>query len=296
MNSFILTSSGNLLCPKLLSRVALSRESQKILHLRASCRYSSVGCADKRSTYSNDDHRKFPFTSFQQKVKLTYTRSKSAQQTFILPTVKYYSTSKKLYKDEKENNHTEIQQEEEKESLILYEGPFASLAKRLKRISITSAIVSIIGIPLLITFHSGDVPMSGQAAVGSTAIIAATGSTVALSFCFGPYVNEMSYVKNKKDGEEEKDVNSKLIQIKTTNIFGMEKITTFNPEIDVSPAPPNNRRPFCNFMVRDEPFYIHPELLGNDALRVQLLGEEKIQELENNDKKSKKDLDDDGFI
>lgn len=198
---------------------------------------------------------------------------------------------------------------------LIYEGPFASLSRRLKRISITSAIVSIIGIPLLITFHSGDVPASGQMAVGATAIIAATGSTAALSFCFGPYVNtltleEINNSKNNTDGNtktNEQNNDTLLIKATTTNIFGMTKETIFNPKTDVtqpssSKSGKHNYRPFCNFLVRDDPFYIHPELLDDEMLRIQLLGEELGRLVKDDDKdggdneekmKKKKALDDD---
>ena len=217
----------------------------------------------------------------------------------------FYSTTLTKYNEEKDVQTSSPPQSENPESLILYQGPFSSLAKRLKRISITSAIVSIIGIPLLITFHSGDVPVSGQAAVGSTAIIAATGSTAALSFCFGPYVNELKYVQSSKSEEGGGDGDTKtaattsgaqLVQVTTTNIFGMEKITIFDPEQDVSPAPSNNKRPFCNFMIKDEPYYIHPNLLNNEKLRIQLLGEEKFDDENDEKKKNKKALDDDEFL
>lgn len=206
---------------------------------------------------------------------------------------------------------------------LIYEGPFASLSRRLKRISVTSAIVSIIGIPLLITFHSGDVPASGQMAVGATAIIAATGSTAALSFCFGPYVNTLTLeeINNSKNNNHNinnnSDENSKtnneqnetlLIKATTTNIFGMTKETIFNPKTDVtqplsSKSGKHNYRPFCNFLVRDDPFYIHPELLDDEMLRIQLLGEELGRLVkddndggDNEEKMKKKKALDDDFI
>ncbi len=159
--------------------------------------------------------------------------------------------------------------------------------------------------PLLVTFHSGDVPASGQFAVGATAIIAATGSTAALSYCFSPYVKTLSYITNDIDTENGTDSSNidfdgKMVKATTINLFAMEKTTIFNPDIDVSlPSKTKTYRPFCNFMVRDEPFYIHPELLHDDELRVKLLGEEKgtlvkvDDESEEKKKKLKKDLDDD---
>jgi hypothetical protein len=184
---------------------------------------------------------------------------------------------------------------------IIYEGPFASLSKRLKRISITTAIASIIGIPSAILLQStGDaavIPAAGQLAVGSTAILAATGSTAALSFVFGPYVNTLEYIKSDHNEHDDGDDNV-MVKATTCSIFGMEKVTIFNPKIDIS-QPSSSYRPFCNFLIRNDPFYIHPELLDDEKLRIQLLGGERgrlgddSNSFDEERKKKNKELDDD---
>mmetsp|Transcript_17520 Transcript_17520/g.22141 ORF Transcript_17520/g.22141 Transcript_17520/m.22141 type:complete len:311 (+) Transcript_17520:43-975(+) len=223
-----------------------------------------------------------------------------------------YSSSTPTLQKDSSSSEEEIDSETPTRTLI-YEGPFASLSQRLKRISITTAIVSIIGVPLLVASHSGDVPASGQFAVGATAIIAATGSTAALSYCFSPYVKTLSYVSTNGDCDDgtgnhtDTTKTTTLVEATTTNIFAMEKITTFNPDTDVSlPSKAKTYRPFCNFMVRGEPFYIHPNLLHDDILRVKLVGEKEGTSAKFDDdggtsagssdekkKKLKKDLDDD---
>ena len=237
--------------------------------------------------------------------KITVTNRISFQQ---LPLTCDYSSTPVQQNDESNNNHNERLKnlQEQEPNGIIYEGPFASLSKRLKRISITSAIISIVGVPLLITFHSGDVPASGQLAVGSTAVIAATGSTVALNFCFGPYVSTLEYVSpafgesesdSDTNAEYEHEQNKILVKATTMNLFGMSKETVFDPAVDVSQETStgkNSYRPFCNFLVRGEPFYIHPNLLDDDKLRIQLVGIEKgTMEKEDDTRDKKKALDDD---
>mmetsp|Transcript_31043 Transcript_31043/g.35673 ORF Transcript_31043/g.35673 Transcript_31043/m.35673 type:complete len:296 (+) Transcript_31043:147-1034(+) len=205
------------------------------------------------------------------------------------------------------------------QNLVVYEAPFASLAKRLKRISLASAVASIIGVPTLIFFNSGDVPAVGQAAVGATAILAATGSTAALTFCFSPYVNKLEWIpvrqcttiaqkedEKQKQGEE-KDIqcgaaassNNMLLKATTTNIFAMQTETIFDPNLDVIHGKDDKSyRPFCNFMIKGKPFYVHPELIDNEEIRIMLVGKEKgMLNFEDDDensanKKNKKDLDD----
>lgn len=186
-------------------------------------------------------------------------------------------------------------------SMIVYEGPFASLALRLKRISITTAAASLVGIPMLMTFGS-NLPASGQLAVGGTAIVAATGSTAALSFCFSPYIHTLEWIPVRQckvvssttsaqyeDDEQYNDSNNgsedqpstcqskcqkMLLKATTRNVFSIKVETVFDPDVDVT-HDPKTYRPFCNFMVKGKPFFIHPELIKDDLLRMQLLGKEK---------------------
>ena len=185
-----------------------------------------------------------------------------------------------------------------KNSQLLYEGPFSDLALRLKVISVTSAALSIVGIPLLITLHTGDVPPMGQLAVGGSAMIGAVGSTVAMSFVFSPYVTALERVpirqchsKRGEDSEHEEHAAQEwLLKATTRNILAMKVETVFDPKTDVTQY--SGIRPFCNFVAKGVPLYVHPELILDDQLRTELVGEE---EATSKDHKPLKD-DDDGFI
>jgi hypothetical protein len=182
---------------------------------------------------------------------------------------------------------------------------------------------------MLMTFGS-NLPPSGQMAVGGTAILAATGSTAAMSFCFSPYIHTLEWIpvrqckvpagvtpnEGGEDGEEEekgeisreeKDKKQEtetskcqklLLKATTRNVFAMKVETVFDPDVDVT-HDPKSYRPFCNFMVRGKPFFIHPELIKDDLLRIQLLGTDKVALTANggdtsnrNDKKKRIDPDD----
>jgi len=174
---------------------------------------------------------------------------------------------------------------------LLYEGPFASLSLRLKRVSISTAVVGAIGMPLLIAMHGGDVPASGQLAVGGTAIVAAIGSTGALSYCFSPYVHKLERFQAKSSDEES---NSKMVvKAITMNILSMRVETVFDPATDVTNA--SNHRPFCNFVAGGLPMYVHPELIYDDELRMQLVGKEWT-ETQEKAKDAAKKQDDDDFL
>ena len=162
---------------------------------------------------------------------------------------------------------------------ILYEGPFAQLSLRLKRVSVTTAALGVVGMPLLMALHGGDVPATGQLAVGGTAIMAASGSTVALSFCFSPYVHKLERVDDTQ------------IKATTANILGMRVETTFDPSKDVGKAA--GSRPFCNFTAKGLPMYVHPEMVYDDNLRLQLIGEADLENLEKAKEAAEKNKDDD---
>lgn len=185
-----------------------------------------------------------------------------------------------------------------KNGQLLYEGPFADLALRLKIVSVTSAALGLVGIPILITLNTGDVPPIGQLAVGGSAMLGAVGSTVAMSFVFTPYVCKLERIpirhchfSKQNDGDEQERATQEwLLKATTRNIAAMKVETVFDPKTDVEQY--SGIRPFCNFVAKGMPLYVHPELILDDELRVDLVGE---QEATPKDSKPIKD-DDDGFL
>ena len=166
---------------------------------------------------------------------------------------------------------------------IVYEGPFASLTLRLKRISLMSAVVGVVGLPVLSFSFGSSVPASGQLAVVVTAGITAVGSTALLGYCFSPYVHTLERLVGEENG---------LIRITTRDILARKVETVFDPKTDVSLPPKQNSRPFCNFVVNGAPMFVHQELVRDNELRVQLLGENAIKS--NADTRHK--TDDDEFL
>ncbi len=211
--------------------------------------------------------------------------------------------------------------EHDSENPVFYEGPFSSLSLRLKRISVTTAIVSVGGIPLILFLQSSgehlsllnNVPAAGQLAVGGTAVLAATGSTAALTFCFGPYIESLEWVDEQK---EEGTESRKMLKATSRNLLAMKVETIFDPfhnssgigikesghndtDVDVMHNP-SSYRPFCNFEVRGKPFFIHPELIHDEHLRHALIGypkEDNAVDAQEDGTKTKKRKDpDDDFL
>ncbi|KAL3821633.1 hypothetical protein ACHAXA_006053 [Cyclostephanos tholiformis] len=206
--------------------------------------------------------------------------------------------------------------------VVVYEGPFASLTLKLKRISLTSAVIGVVGLPALSLFggsSASSVPASGQLAVIVTAGIAAVGSTALLGYCFSPYVHTMERIlptshaptavvedgTARDDAGGEADVDGSggdhrgttgLVRIVTRDILARRVETVFDPATDVSPPPNVSSRPFCNFIVKGMPMYVHPELVHDEELRFRLLGEDMQQQAKNVEARNKAKSDDDEFL
>lgn len=72
-----------------------------------------------------------------------------------------------------------------------YEAPLAMSIKSLKRVSITTAALSL-GIPPAVIFQGSEaVPLSGQVAITAITLLVSLGSTSAIHFLFSPYVLSM---------------------------------------------------------------------------------------------------------
>merc|ERR1712008_245612 len=134
--------------------------------------------------------------------------------------------------------------------------------------------------------------MGATIAVGGTAMVAACGSTVALSFCFSPYVHILESTPPSHNNDD--DNSTMMLRAVTRNILAREVETVFDPATDVLHDTKN--RPFCNFVAKGVPMYVHKELIADQKLYTQLLGkpmqsDDEIQK-ENNSSTSKKDDDD----
>lgn len=227
--------------------------------------------------------------------------------------------SKLRYMSSSTNNPNDDYEDEDEDDLdtpirdsndpIVYESPFAMLTTRLKAVSISSAVVGAIGVPMLIHFYSGEVPALGQYAVGGSTMLAACGSTVAINFCFAPYIHTLEKVPVRKcsaptvdEGteksttaplEEDRAAQEFLVKATWRNFTLMKQETVFDPAVDVTEY--DGIRPFCNFVAKDVPMYIHPEILHDDALRTQLLGEEVSKRYSMPNKDNRKDDEDELF-
>ncbi|CAN0544615.1 unnamed protein product, partial [Ectocarpus sp. 8 AP-2014] len=74
------------------------------------------------------------------------------------------------------------------ESIVVFVFCFARTNCVLIRVSITTCLISILAVPALVVYGKESVPVAGQVAVMSAALVGTGSSTLLLNLCVSPYV------------------------------------------------------------------------------------------------------------
>lgn len=150
-----------------------------------------------------------------------------------------------------------------------YDGFYASKLKMLRRISITSSILSVFGLPIVISMSSGDMSVAAKISIASTAVVASVGSTAILQAITHPYITSMSYLKGGKHEGDNAAGNYKLKAVRMS-ILGNPRPSEFSlndmKEVRVT------SHPYANFQIDGKYYYVRPDVIENELLR------EKISE------------------
>lgn len=205
----------------------------------------------------------------------------------------FFSTSSSSTEN---NNHAKDEENAENLPVKVYEGPLADLTLRLKRISIGSCVIGLFGFPTLYLCKEGLGSASQFFVVGGTSLLATCGSTLALHYCFSPYVHSLELITSSSDEDEnnKKSNSTTMLKATTRNMFAQREETHFDPKKDVIHQKSSSSaitRPFCNFYVGEKPFYVHKELIEDGELFRQLFGEEEVN-LNKNSSNENADKDD----
>eukprot|EP00160_Parvularia_atlantis_P006062 Unigene15272_Nuclearia_a/m.45671 Unigene15272_Nuclearia_a/g.45671 ORF Unigene15272_Nuclearia_a/g.45671 Unigene15272_Nuclearia_a/m.45671 type:complete len:160 (+) Unigene15272_Nuclearia_a:3-482(+) len=150
-------------------------------------------------------------------------------------------------------------------SSVIYRGALARTILRLKRVSLTSSALAVAASPFLTAVGDTAVPLAGRIAITSTVAIFGLGSTGLLSFLFRPYVSELR-VNRAVEAKGHGDDAAVKVTATTYNFWTRPVQTTFTLD-DVQPP---GARPFVSFTARGQPFYVHEELITDEALRMRI--------------------------
>lgn len=185
--------------------------------------------------------------------------------------------------------------EEDEEDTLLYEGPMKRMITTLKVFSLSSAVLSTIGLPGMMLVKGIDMYTTVHIMMVGTTVMGSIGSTLGLQYIFAPYVYTLERIprssivepaeENSADGNEEAptaaaaaavDTNADtpkpiekgdfLLKATTRSVFAMNVIHIFDPQTDITGVPGGTIRPFCSFFANGKPLYIHEQMIQDPKL------------------------------
>ena len=143
---------------------------------------------------------------------------------------------------------------------VIYEGSFAGTLKRLRRVSIVSAIGSAIGLPIAYVFGipNASISIAGQVGIIGTVLVSSLSSTFFLQLVTSPYVTQLR--------EWEVSSSERCFRADRLNYFGNSVQTTFTLS-EVSKVT-SSRHPYASCVAKDTYMYFHDQEKALDpALR-----------------------------
>jgi len=140
--------------------------------------------------------------------------------------------------------------------VLLYEGKFSTRLQWLRRVSLGSTVVSVVGFPLAFQLGAGGglaMPLVGQLMIAGTAIFTSLSSTIFLQTLTSPYVAKLYSLDQQRQ----------QLLAHRVNLFGnLEPFTFSLSQVEKVTA---SVHPFASFRAGNRFFYIHTAAMGDDA-------------------------------
>ncbi|CAM9162188.1 unnamed protein product, partial [Phaeothamnion confervicola] len=189
---------------------------------------------------------------------------------------------------------TTKEEEPQQEAVLIYEGSLTAPIKLLKRVSITSCVISLVGMPAILVLANDSIPLSGQIAVAGTAMLAAVGSTALLHVVTKPYIHMMwelverplptssiddapkSSAAGSGGASEAADAvagssgNNRSFVVEQLDMLSRPRLREFRL-LNVRPRP-SSARPFVSFEADGQLFFVQGRSFADKPLLKQLLG------------------------
>lgn len=151
----------------------------------------------------------------------------------------------------------------ETSSTVVYEGiqGFTKRLRWLRRVSLTSSVFSVVGLPLMIAMKMSTVALIGQYAIVGSVIMSTVSSTALLQLLTHPYVVRIHEIKNVN----RVNIESRTFRAVRINVFGSFVETEFN----LCDVEGNNKfvNPFASFRANKNYYYIVGSLISDVDLR-----------------------------
>ncbi|KAG2529130.1 hypothetical protein BBO99_00001478 [Phytophthora kernoviae] len=178
-------------------------------------------------------------------------------------------TDDDVQKKHEEETERILQQVDAVEGEPVYQGPMARAVRIMKGVSVTSCILTSIGMPVLCVVSEQDASMIGKWAMCSTVMLFGLGTTSLFHYLFKPYVIRM-WIANS-EAEDGAPVSAatgasvtddSMVTVETMSLFARPQKHSFL----LSEVSPPKQHPMVSFQARDRQYFIHPEEFKDIAL------------------------------
>lgn len=147
---------------------------------------------------------------------------------------------------------------------LVYTGPLNGAVRAIKMFSLSTAVASLLGSPVLVVYGSAAVPFAARVAMSSIVLAIGLSTTLILHWIAKAYVTQLFY-----------NPATQSVAAHTLNLFGRTK----RNEFQVSEArPPTQLTAFTTFQARGKSYFLHSEGLEDKGLLTALLGDYSVLE------------------
>lgn len=165
------------------------------------------------------------------------------------------------------------------------------LITALKTFSLSSAFLSAVGLPGMMMMKGLDLYTGIHIAMVGTTVAGSVASTLGLQWIFAPYIYTLESIPVPPTDEADankattKENEKFLLGATTRSIFLTKVVHVFDPETDVKGVPGGTIRPFCSFLAKDKPLFVHEQMIQDPELCKHLFisNAEPIQQQKNPD-------------
>ncbi|CAH0489372.1 unnamed protein product [Peronospora farinosa] len=153
----------------------------------------------------------------------------------------------------------------------VYSAPMSRAVRLMKAVSVTSCVLTSIGMPVLCMVSEQDTSTIGKWAMCGTIMLFGLGSTSLFHYLFKPYVMRMWLADSlAADGTGGEAIDDPMVTVETVTLFAQLTKNSFRLS-EVSP-PAQTMHPMVSFQARDRHYFIHPETFEDRNLLKKLVG------------------------
>ncbi|GAB9469323.1 hypothetical protein Gpo141_00006604 [Globisporangium polare] len=152
------------------------------------------------------------------------------------------------------------------EPVLMYEGPMSRAVRLMKGVSVTSCILTSIGMPTLCLISEQSTSMVGKWAMCGTIMLFGLGTTSLFHVLFKPYVMRM-WLTN---GERTQSVADPELTVETVTLFA--QLTKHSFKLSDASPPASSMHPMLSFQAKGKNFFVHPEVFEDREFAEKLIG------------------------